>query len=93
MTLRIDRQRSTDTVVLQLIGNLRVEHFDEVRAEIDAAGTGGVVALDVNGLTLVSVEGIRFLNACQDEGIAICSASPYVSEWMALERKPGSKRT
>jgi hypothetical protein len=90
MTLRIERRASTNTVALQLIGNMRVEHFDEVKAEIRAAGTD-VVVLDVSGLALVSVEGIRFLNACQDEGVAITKASPYGSEWMTLERNTGSK--
>jgi len=43
-------------------------------------------------LTLVSVEGIRFLNACQDEGVVIINASPYISDWMVLERNSGPTR-
>ena len=34
-------------------------------------------------------EGIRFLNACQDVGMVIINASPYISEWMLLERVSG----
>jgi hypothetical protein len=69
---------------------MRVEHRDEVKAEIRAAGTD-VVVPDVSGLALVSVEGIRFLNACPDEGVRITKASPYGSQWMTLERNAGSK--
>jgi hypothetical protein len=43
--------------------------------------------MDVSEITLVSMEGIRLLNACQDDGIVVINASPYISEWMALERR------
>ena len=85
MTLRIDRQTSGDRVVVQLTGNLRVEHLGEVKTQLDVVGYRTVV--DVGALTLVSVEGIRFLNACEDDGVAVINASPYISEWMALERR------
>jgi hypothetical protein len=84
MTLRIDRYVSGNQLVVHLIGNMRVEHLDELRAEIAAAGDD--VALDVGGLSLVCVEGIRYLNACQDTGIPIINPPPYISEWMTLER-------
>jgi len=83
MTLRIDRLPSGDTVVLRLIGSMRVENIEEVKTEV--AGSGQVV-LDIGELTLVGREGIRFLNVCQDDGVGIVNASPYISEWMLLER-------
>jgi hypothetical protein len=84
MVLRIDRQALGRRVVLQLVGTLRIEHLDEVRAQIKAAGCDIVV--DVGAVTLISVEGIRFLNSCENRGIAITNASPYITEWMTLER-------
>jgi len=84
MVLRIDRQALGRRVILQLVGTLRVDHLDEVRAQIKAAGHDIVV--DVGAVTLISVEGIRFLNSCQNQGIAITNASPYIAEWMTLER-------
>jgi hypothetical protein len=85
MTLQIVRRTSGDWSVVRSIGNMRVEHLDEVKAEIAAAGSH--VALDVSEITLVSVGGIRFLNACQAEGVTVVNAPPYISEWMALERQ------
>jgi hypothetical protein len=84
MTLRIDRYVSGNQLVVHLIGNMRVEHLDELKAEIAAAGDD--VALDVGELSLVCVEGIRYLNACQDTGIPIINPSPYICQWMTLER-------
>jgi len=90
MTFRIDRHDSGDTVVLRLIGNMRVEDIREVKTEVDESSSQ--VVLDVGELTLVGVEGIRFLNACKDVGGGIINASPYVLEWMHLERDSGPAR-
>jgi anti-anti-sigma regulatory factor len=87
MTLKIDRHTVGKRVILHLVGNLRIEHLDELKAQIRIAGREIVV--DVGAVTLISVEGIRFLNSCENEGIAITNASPYISAWMTLERKIG----
>ena len=84
MTLKIDRQTSGHRVMVRLAGDLGVEHLAEVRAQVRAAGCR--VAIDVGELALISVDGVRLLNACEDDGVAIINASPYISKWMALER-------
>jgi hypothetical protein len=89
MTLKIDRQAFEDRLVLRLIGNMRVEHIEEVRSELRRSAR---IVLDIGELALVSVEGVRFLNACQDDGIVIANGSPYISDWMLLERKSGVSR-
>ena len=89
MTLRIDKHALGKRVILHLVGNLRIEHLDELKAQINAAGRE--IVLDVGAVTLISVEGIRFLNSCENGGIAITNASPYISEWMTLERNIGKK--
>src|SRR5260370_13423539 len=83
MTLRIERRRSGDTLVVQLIGEFDVEHLDEVKAQVNDAPCP--VVLDVGELTLITVEGIRFLNACHENGMPIINASRYITEWMTLE--------
>ena len=90
MTLRIDRHTLGKWVILKLIGSLRIEHIQELKAQIKAAS--GDIVLDVGAVTVIGVEGIRFLNSCENEGIAIANASPYISEWMTLERDGGLKR-
>ena len=47
------------------------------------------VLVDIGELALVGVEGIRFFNACRDQGMNIINASPYVADWMLLERNSG----
>ena len=91
MTLKIDRQSSGDELVVRLIGNLGVEHLPEVTAEVRLEGRR--VVIDVSEVTLIGMVGIRLLNACEDDGIAVISASPYILEWMALERRVGPPRS
>ena len=90
MTLRIEKRRSGDTLVVQLIGEFDVEHLDEVKAQVNDAACPVVV--DVGELALISVEGIRFLNACQNNGTPIINASGYITEWMTLEGQSEHKR-
>lgn len=85
MTLKIDKRSLGNELVVQLIGCLGVEHLAAVRAEVYVDGCHVVV--DLSEVTLVSMEGIRLLNACEDDGIDVINASPYISEWMALERR------
>jgi hypothetical protein len=51
-----------------------------VKAEIERGGPR--VDLDLQELDLVDVEGFRFLNACEAEGISVLRYSPYFREWM-----------
>ena len=74
---------------MRLIGNMRVEDIEEVKTEVDESSQ---MVLDIGELTLVGLDGIRFLNACEDVGMGIINASPYISEWMLLERACGPDR-
>jgi anti-anti-sigma regulatory factor len=91
MTLKIETRRSADTLIVQLIGELDVEHLDEVKAQVNDATCPVIV--DIGELALISVEGIRFLNACRKSGTPIINASGYITEWMTLERQSEPKRT
>jgi hypothetical protein len=84
MTIKIERHVDGERVILHVVGNLRLEHLDELKAQISAAGRA--IVLDIGGISLISVEGIRFLNSCPTLGVSIANASPYISKWMALER-------
>jgi len=85
MTFKIEKDSDRQSTTIRLIGRIQSEHLDELKAQISAAGRAS--ALDVGGISLISVEGIRFLNSCAASGVSIANASPYISKWMALERK------
>jgi hypothetical protein len=84
MTLKIERISGKRRTRIRLSGALRSEHCDQVKAEIERGGPR--IALDLEEVDLVDVEGVRFLNACEAEGISMLRCSPYIREWMLRER-------
>ena len=89
MTLKIERICSKRRTRIRLSGAFRSEHRDQVKAEIERGGPQ--IALDLEEVDLVDVEGVRFLNACEAQGISVLRCSPYIREWMLRER--GSAKT
>jgi len=90
MTLRIERGQAR----VRLSGEFRSEHVAQVKTEIEGCGPSAV--LDLEELDLISVEGIRFLIACEAKGIQVLNGSPYIREWMSRERsrpEPRRKRS
>ena len=85
MTLKIERISGKRRTRIRLSGAFRSEHLDQVKAEIERGGPQ--VALDLEEVDLVDVEGVRFLNACEAEGISVLHCSPYIREWMLRERE------
>ncbi len=63
------------------------EHIEELKAQIKAGGTS--VTLDLNEVSLVDLDVIRFLATCQTEGISLTHCSRYINNWIAKERFSG----
>lgn len=85
MTLRIERIIDGTKKVVRLSGRISSEHLEELGVEIEGMGAG--TALDLEHVTLVDVEGVRFLGACELRGIELIHCSPYIREWIARERQ------
>ena len=61
------------------------EHVSEVEREIEESGTK--VTLDLEEVTLVDVQVVRFLGTCEIRDISILNCSPYITDWIAKERR------
>jgi hypothetical protein len=84
MTLKIKRIAGKHETRISLSGQLRSEHLDQLKSEVECGGPR--VTLDLEELDLVDIEGVRFLNACESAGVSIFNCSPYIREWMLQER-------
>src|SRR5260370_5361841 len=84
MTLKIKRIAGKRKTRICLSGQLRSEHLDQLKSEVERGGPR--VTLDLEELDLVDIEGVRFLNACASAGVSIVHCSPYIREWMLQER-------
>ena len=84
MTLKIERIFGEGSTRILLSGQLRSDHLDQLKSEIERCSPP--VALDLEEVDLVDVDGIRFLNKCESTGVAVLGCSPYIKEWMLRER-------
>jgi hypothetical protein len=84
MTLKIKRIAGKHNTRICLSGQLRSEHMEQVRSEIERGGPR--VAFDLREVDLVDIDAVRFLNECESVGISILHCSPYIREWMLQER-------
>ena len=84
MTIRIVRDAAACTAVLYLIGRVEAEHMPALRAEIADCGDG-VVVLDLDDVTVIDADVVRFFNACEAQGVALRRCPLYVREWMSRE--------
>ena len=85
MTLRIETASDGQTATLRLIGRVASKYLDELRAQLRKHRPQ--LVLDVDEVTLVDVGVVRFLIACEAEGIELLHSPPYIREWMHRERR------
>ena len=84
MTLRIERYSDRGRTTIRLIGRMQAEHLSEVENQIEESG--GNVTLDLEEVTLVDVQVVRFLGGCEARGINVRNGTPYITDWMGKER-------
>jgi len=84
MTLRIERVSAQGRTVVRLIGRVQSECLPEIEAQLEVAKP--CQALDLEEVTLVDVRAVRFLNACEQNGIELLHCAQYIRHWMASDR-------
>src|SRR5271156_4051898 len=82
-TLRIEKNWHSGTTTIRLIGRFQSEHIRELEKQFEASGPRFV--LDLKEVTLVDVDVVRFLGACEADGMKIVHCSQYIREWIVRE--------
>lgn len=83
--LKIEKHSNGHTTTIRLIGRMQVEHVLVLQAVIDESPPR--IILDLDELTLVDVEAVRFLGKCRRGGFALLHCSPYIRGWIAREQE------
>jgi hypothetical protein len=91
MTLKIKRIAGKRKTRICLSGQLRSEHLDHLKSEVERGGPR--VVLDLGEVDLVDIDAVRFLNVCESAGVSILHCSPYIREWMLQERSQAKDHT
>jgi hypothetical protein len=84
VTLKIEKIVRKRRTTVWLIGRVQAEDLEEVAKQLATSGPG--VVLELDEVTLVDVDAVRFLNKCTTEGVRLINCSPYIREWMSRER-------
>ena len=86
---KIEKLAERNSTVLRLVGRINADHLDEL-SKLIADAELRVVKLDLSELTLVDVDVVRFLSACQRRGVDVCKCPRYVREWIQREETANS---
>ena len=84
MTLKIEQYSDGTGTKIRLIGRMQAEHLAELEKQIRESGLK--IAIDMEELDLVDVQVVRFLGACEAQGITLINCSPYIRDWIDKER-------
>ena len=84
MSFKIEKHSDGHSTSIRLIGRMRAEHLSELEKQIKE--NESKIALDLEELNLVDVEGVRFLGKCETQGITLLNCSPYIRDWIGKER-------
>jgi len=84
MTLRIEKASDGHSTTIRLVGRMRAEHLNELETQIREAGPA--ITFDLEEVTIVDVEIVRFLGTCEERGATILNCSPYIRDWIGKER-------
>jgi anti-anti-sigma regulatory factor len=84
MTLKIEKYSDGHCATIRLIGRMQSEHVEELEKQIRQTGQG--ITLDLDEVTLVDVEIVRFLGICEALGATLLNCPPYIRDWIGKER-------
>src|ERR1700682_559365 len=76
MTLRMESVSNEQGTTIRLIGRMQAQHVEELKAQIGASRAR--VVLDLEELSLVDIDAVRFLGTCQAGGIGLGHCPPYI---------------
>ncbi len=76
MTIRIERETHRLQTMIRVSGRLQSKHLDELKTQLE--GVQSRIVLDLNGVTLVDVEIVRLLNACEKGSVEPLHCWPFI---------------
>jgi hypothetical protein len=85
LTYRIRRSKGPEGIVFGLSGEMDSEHAARLEDLIAEEGQG-LILLDLQEVTVVARDAVRFLARVEVRGIRIANCPEYVRSWIEAER-------
>jgi anti-anti-sigma regulatory factor len=89
--LNIQRSRS-EGVVLALSGRIEIEDVAELQRLISLEAAGEEIALDLQEVTLVDRDAVKYLARCETKGTKLANCPAYIREWIVAERSRNNQQ-
>ena len=83
--LKIERHSDGERTIIRLIGRAQFEHLGEITNQMGSCGPN--VTLDLEEVTVVEVEVVRFLGSCEKKGTELLHCPTYIREWISCEQR------
>jgi len=80
MTFRLERSADDGRWIVRMIGAAKSEHLGEISEQLDLCGP--CAALDLEEVTVVGADVIRFLLARERLGTELLHCPAYIREWI-----------
>ena len=84
MTLKIAKTFDGQRTTLRLSGRIQSANVEDIREEM--SGNAETIVLDLEEVTLVDVDVVRFLGTREGEGVELVNCSAYIRDWIFRER-------
>jgi hypothetical protein len=84
--LKIERRANGD-VVFSVCGRIAADNVNELSELLAAEPAGRALVLELKDLVLVDRDTVRFLRACEGNGIALRNCPPYIRAWITREEE------
>jgi hypothetical protein len=84
MTFRIERSARLKFTVFTLSGSMVAEQITELKALFDRDYRN--IILDLRDVRLADRDAVRFLRACEADGMNLENCPAYIREWMDREK-------
>ena len=89
MMLKMEKNSTAYDTTIRLSGRLVASHFRSLSEQIDSSP--GRIALDLEEVTLVDLDGVQFLAQCETRGIELLHCPPYIREWISRENNRANR--
>jgi anti-anti-sigma regulatory factor len=83
MTWKIEKFVTGKSITFHLSGRMHAAHLKGLKAVL---GDGApAMALDIEEVTIVDVDVVRYLGQLERKGVRLLHCSPYIREWISKE--------
>jgi len=85
-------ERSSSRRVVSLGGRIQADDLAELQKLLCLEEPGQTIGLDLQDITVVDRDAVKFLARCESESIKLENCPAYIRQWIDAERRGSSQQ-